>query len=73
MVVQKELRGMPQCQGGFQFMTPAEEVMELYLVCHQTEDQVSFTGIVERLCLGWMTEQDEEYLRVLTLDAGHYT
>jgi hypothetical protein len=47
-------------------MNLAEEVMELDQVCRQTDDQVIFKGILERLCLGWR-------LRVLTLDDDHYT
>jgi hypothetical protein len=69
----KGLLDMTQCQGGLQFMNLAEEVMELDQVCRQTDDQVIFKGILERLRLGWMNEQDEEQLRVLTLDDDHYT
>jgi hypothetical protein len=69
----KGLHDMTQCQGGLQFMNLAEEVMGLDQVCHQTDDQVIFKGILERLCLGWMNEQDESRLRVLTLDYDHYT
>jgi hypothetical protein len=47
--------------------------MELDQVCHQTEDQVLFKDILERLRLGWMLEQDEARLTVLTLDDDHYT
>jgi hypothetical protein len=54
-------------------MNLAEEVMELDQVCRQTDDQVIFKGIVERLRLGWMNEQDEAWLRVLMLDDDHYT
>jgi hypothetical protein len=64
---------MTQCQGGIQFMNLAEEVMELDQVCHQTDDQVIFKGIFERLRLGWMNERDEARLRVFTLDDDHYT
>jgi inorganic pyrophosphatase len=54
-------------------MNPAKEVMELDQVYCQTDDQVIFKGILERLRLGWMNEQDEARLRVLTLDDNHYT
>jgi hypothetical protein len=47
--------------------------MELDKVCRQTDDQVIFKGIFERLRLGWMNERDEAWLRVLTLDDDHYT
>jgi hypothetical protein len=47
--------------------------MELDQVCHQTDDQVIFKGILECLCPGWMNEEDEAQLRVLTLDDDHYT
>jgi hypothetical protein len=59
---------MIQFQGGIQFMNLAEEVTELDQVCHRTEDQVIFKGILECLCLGWTNAQDEARLRVLTLD-----
>jgi inorganic pyrophosphatase len=54
-------------------MNLAEEVMELDQVCRQTDDQVIFKGILERLHLGWVNERDEARLRVLTLDDDHYT
>jgi hypothetical protein len=54
-------------------MNLAEEVMELDQVCRQTDDQVIFKGILERLHLEWMNEQDEARLLVLTLDDDHYT
>jgi hypothetical protein len=54
-------------------MNLSEEVMELDRVCRQTDDQVIFKGILECLRLGWMNEQDEARLRVLTLDDDHYT
>jgi hypothetical protein len=69
----KGLHDMTQCQGGLQFMNLAEEVMELDQVCRQTDDQVIFKGILERLRLGWMNEQDEARLRILTLDDDHYS
>jgi hypothetical protein len=69
----KGLHDMTQCQGGIQFMNLAEEVMELDQVCRQTDDQVIFKGILERLRLGWMNERDEARLWVLTLDDDHYT
>jgi hypothetical protein len=69
----KGLHDMTQCLGGLQFMNLSEEVMELDQVCRQTDDQVIFKGIIERLRLGWMNEQDEARLRVLTLDDDHYT
>jgi hypothetical protein len=40
-------------------MNLAEEVMDLEQVCRQTEDQVIFKGILERVCLGWMNAHDE--------------
>jgi hypothetical protein len=49
-------------------MILAGEMMELDRLCHQTEDQVLFKGILECLHLGWMTEKFKEDLRVLTLD-----
>jgi hypothetical protein len=69
----KGLHDMTQYQVGLQFMNLEEEVMELDQVCRQTDDQVVFKGILERLHLGWMNEQDEARLRVLTLDDDHYT
>jgi hypothetical protein len=54
----KGIHDMIQCQGGLQFTHLAEEVMELDQVCCQTEDQVIFKGILERLRLGWMNEHD---------------
>jgi hypothetical protein len=47
--------------------------MELDQGCRQTDDQVIFKVILERLCLGWMNEQAEARLWVLTLDDGHFT
>jgi hypothetical protein len=69
----KGLHDMTQCQGWLQLMNLAEEVMELDHVHRQTDDQVIFKGILEHLRLGWMNEQDEERLLVLTLDYDHYT
>jgi hypothetical protein len=69
----KGLHDMTQCQGGLRFMNLAEEVMELDQVFHQTEDQVTLKGILERLHFGWMNEQDEAFPRVLTLDIDNYT
>jgi hypothetical protein len=69
----KGLHDMTQCQGGLQFMNLTEEVMQLDQVCLQTDDQVIFKRIIECLRLGWMNEQDEARLRVLTLDDDHYT
>jgi hypothetical protein len=60
----KILNVMPQCQGGIQFMNLAEEVMGLDQVCRQTDDQLIYKGILERLHLCWMNEQDEARLRV---------
>jgi hypothetical protein len=54
-------------------MNLAAEVMELDEVCRQTDDQVIFKGIIERLHLGWTNEQDESRLRILTIDDDHYT
>jgi hypothetical protein len=47
--------------------------MELDQVCCQTDDQVILKGILEHLHLGWMNEQDEARLRVLTLDDDQYS
>ena len=47
--------------------------MELDQVVRQTEDQVFFKSILQRLRLGWMTEEDEARMRVLTLDDDNYT
>jgi hypothetical protein len=69
----KGLHDMTQCQGGLQFMNLEEQVMELDQVCCQTDDQVIFKGILKRMRLGWMNEQDEARLRVLKLDDDHYT
>jgi hypothetical protein len=69
----KGLHDMTQCQGGLQCMNLAEEVMALDQVCPQIDDQVIFKGIIERLHLGWMNEQDEARLRVLRIDDYHYT
>jgi hypothetical protein len=69
----KGLHYMTQCQGGLQFMNLAEEVIEMEHDCHETEDQVIFKDIIERLCLGRINEQDEASLHVLTLDYDHYT
>jgi hypothetical protein len=69
----KVLHDTTQCQGGLQFMNLAEEVMALDQVCHHTEDQVIFKGILERLRLGWMHAQDEAHLRVLTQIYDQYT
>jgi hypothetical protein len=55
----KGIHYMTQCQRGLQFMNLAEEVMELHQVCRQRDAQVIFKGILERLRLGWMNEQDE--------------
>jgi inorganic pyrophosphatase len=54
-------------------MNLAEKVMDLDQVCCQTDYQIIFKGILECLHLGWMNEQDEARLRVLTLDYDHYT
>jgi hypothetical protein len=69
----KGLHDMTQCQGGLQLMNLAEEVTELDQVCFRADDQVIFKGIHARLHLGWMNEQYESCLRVLTLDDDHYT
>jgi hypothetical protein len=47
--------------------------MELDQVCRQTDNQVVFKGILERLHCGWMNEQDEARLQVLMLYYDHYT
>jgi hypothetical protein len=67
------MNNMTQCQGGLEFLNLCEKVMELDQVVIQAKDQVFFKSILERLCLGWMTEQDEARLRVLTLDDDNYT
>jgi hypothetical protein len=54
-------------------MNLAEAVMELDQVCRQTEDQVIFKGILGCVRLGWINEQHEARLRVLTLDDDHFT
>jgi hypothetical protein len=54
--ITKGLHDMTQCQGGIQFMNLAEEVMELDQVCRQTDDQVIFKEILERLRRGCMNE-----------------
>jgi hypothetical protein len=69
----KGLHYITRCQGGLQLMKLAAEMMELAQDYRQTGDQVLFKGILERLRLGWMTEQDEEHLWVLPLDDDHYT
>jgi hypothetical protein len=69
----KGIHDITQCQGGLQFMNLAEEVMEFDQFCRKTDDQVIFKGIIERLRLGWMNEQDETRPRVFTLDDDHYT
>jgi hypothetical protein len=69
----KGLHYMTQCQGGTQFINLAEEAMALDQVCRQKDDQVIFKGILETLHLGWIDEQDEAWLGVLTLDDNHYT
>jgi hypothetical protein len=38
----KGIHDVTQCQGGLQFMSLAEEAMELDQVCHQTDDHVIF-------------------------------
>jgi hypothetical protein len=53
-------------------MNLSEEAMELDQACHQTEEQVLFKDLLECLRLGWMSEQNEALLRVLTLDDDHY-
>jgi hypothetical protein len=67
----KGLHDMTQCQEKLKFLNLAEEAMGLDQICRKTEDQVIFKGILERLHLGWMNEQDEARLRVLTLDDDH--
>jgi hypothetical protein len=47
--------------------------MELDQVCLHIEDQVLFKDILEPLHPGWMYEQDEVRMWVLTLDDDHYT
>jgi hypothetical protein len=63
----KWMNDATQCQGGLQFLNLSEEVMELDQVVRQAEDQAFFKSILERLRLGWMIEQDDSHLRLLTL------
>jgi hypothetical protein len=47
--------------------------MELDQVVRQREDQQNFKGLLERMRLGWLTDQDEHCLRTLILDDDNYT
>jgi hypothetical protein len=67
------MHDMAQWQGGLQFMNLVKKVTELDQLCHQTENQVLFKEILERLQLGCLSEQDETQLRVLTLDYDQHT
>jgi hypothetical protein len=69
----KGLHDMTQYQGGLQFTNLAEEMMKLDHVCHQTEDQVIYKGILECLHLGWTDAHNEAHLWVLTQYDDHYT
>jgi hypothetical protein len=64
---------MTQNQRALQFINLAEQVMELYQVVRQREDQQHFKGLLERMWLGWLTYQDEHRLRTLILDDDNYT
>jgi hypothetical protein len=52
----KGLHYITQCQGGLKFMNLAEEVIDLDQVCRQTDDQVIFKVILERLDL-WQNQR----------------
>jgi hypothetical protein len=64
---------MTQNQGALQLINLAEQVMELDQVVYQREDQQHFKGLLERMRLGWLTDQDEHRLRILILDDDNYT
>jgi hypothetical protein len=64
---------MTQHQGSLQFVNLSEQVMELDQVVRQREDQQHFKGLLERMRLGWLTDQDEHRLRTLILDDDNYT
>jgi hypothetical protein len=64
---------MTQNQGALQFINLAEQVMELDQVVRQREDQQHFKGLLERMRIGWLTDQDEHRLRTLILDDDNYT
>jgi hypothetical protein len=67
------MNNMIHFQGGFQFINLSEKVTELdQVVCH-AKKQVFFKSILKRLRLGWMTEQYEARLRVITLEDDNYT
>jgi hypothetical protein len=64
---------MTQNQGTLQFINLAEQVMELDQVVRRREDQQHFKGLLERMRLDWLTDQDEHRLRTLILDDDNYT
>jgi hypothetical protein len=64
---------MIQSKGALQFIKLAELFLELDQVVHQREDQQRFKGLLERMRLGWLTDQDEHRLRTLILDDDNYT
>jgi hypothetical protein len=64
---------MTQNPGALQFINSSEQFMELDQVVRQREDQQHFKGLLERMRLGWLTEQDEHRLRTLILDDDNYT
>jgi hypothetical protein len=63
---------MTQNQGALQFINLAEQVMEVDQVVRKREDQQHFKGLLERMRLGWLTDQDEHRLRTLILDDENY-
>jgi hypothetical protein len=64
---------MTQNQVALQFISLAEHVMELDQVVRQREDQQHFKGLLERMRLGWLTDQDEHRLHTLILNDDNYT
>jgi hypothetical protein len=59
---------MTQNQGALHLINLSEQAMELDQVVRQREDQQHFKGLLERIRLGWLTDQDEHRLRTLILD-----
>jgi hypothetical protein len=60
-------------QGALQFMNLSENVLELDKVVRQQDNQVFFKELLGRLRVGWVTKEDEERLRALTLDDDNYS
>jgi hypothetical protein len=76
IIITKNTKGhhdMTQNQGALQFINLAEQVTELDQVVRQREDQQHFKGLLERMRLGWLTDQDEHRLHTLILDDDNYT